>query len=196
MKYHWYVTVASTILKKGFSSGSDSKEYAWKVGDLGLIPGSQRSPGGGHGYPLSTLAWKTPWTEKPTGLQAMGSERVGHNWLALFSCSLLELPVWQSYEMSKCYWKNGADRLPWCRMAINLPFVKSTIFAKLTKKWSTIKWGVPLCAEAVHPLGGCKGKKVKEVLGKPEDPISCSHQISSPSPSLSPTSLPISHPIL
>ena len=27
----------------------------------------------------SILAWKIPWTEKPGGLQSMGSERVGHD---------------------------------------------------------------------------------------------------------------------
>ena len=36
----------------GFSGGSDSKEFACKAGDLGLIPESGRSPGGGHGNPL------------------------------------------------------------------------------------------------------------------------------------------------
>ena len=25
------------------------------------------------------LAWKIPWTEEPGGLQAMGSQRVGHD---------------------------------------------------------------------------------------------------------------------
>ena len=25
------------------------------------------------------LAWKIPWTEKPSRLQSMGSQRVGHN---------------------------------------------------------------------------------------------------------------------
>ena len=25
------------------------------------------------------LAWETPWTEEPGGLQSMGSQRVGHN---------------------------------------------------------------------------------------------------------------------
>ena len=29
---------------------------------------------------FSTLAWKTPWTEEPGGLQSMGSWRVGHDW--------------------------------------------------------------------------------------------------------------------
>ena len=29
----------------------------------------------------SILAWKIPWTDKPGGLQSMGSQRVGHNWI-------------------------------------------------------------------------------------------------------------------
>ena len=32
----------------GFPGGSDSKESACNVGDLGSIPGLRRSPGGGH----------------------------------------------------------------------------------------------------------------------------------------------------
>ena len=36
-------------LNQGFPSGSDGKESACKVGDLGLIPGSGRSPGEGSG---------------------------------------------------------------------------------------------------------------------------------------------------
>ena len=35
-----------------FPGGSDSKESACKVGNLGSIPGSRRSPGEGDGYPL------------------------------------------------------------------------------------------------------------------------------------------------
>ena len=27
----------------------------------------------------SILAWEIPWTEKPGGLQSMGSQRVGHD---------------------------------------------------------------------------------------------------------------------
>ena len=35
----------------------------------------------------STLAWKSPWMEEPSGLQSMGSQRVGHDW-ATSLCSL------------------------------------------------------------------------------------------------------------
>ena len=27
----------------------------------------------------SILAWRTPWTEEPSGLQSMGLQRVGHD---------------------------------------------------------------------------------------------------------------------
>ena len=36
----------------GFPGGSDGKESACNAGDLGSIPVSGRSPGGGIGYPL------------------------------------------------------------------------------------------------------------------------------------------------
>ena len=37
---------------KGFPGGSDGKASACNAGDLGLIPGSGRSPGEGNGNPL------------------------------------------------------------------------------------------------------------------------------------------------
>ena len=33
----------------------------------------------------STLAWKIPWTEKPSRLQSMGLQRVGHDWATSLS---------------------------------------------------------------------------------------------------------------
>ena len=36
----------------GFTSGSDSEESAFNVGDLRLVPGLGRSPGEGHGSPF------------------------------------------------------------------------------------------------------------------------------------------------
>ena len=52
---------------------------AGDVRDKGLIPGSGRSPGGGHGNPCSILAWRRPWTEEPGGLCFIGSHRVRHD---------------------------------------------------------------------------------------------------------------------
>ena len=44
--------LVNPILDRGFPAGSDSKESACNVGDSGSIPGSERSPGEGNGYPL------------------------------------------------------------------------------------------------------------------------------------------------
>ena len=43
--------------------------------DVGLIPGSGRSPGRRHGNPLQYFAWRIPWTEEPVH----GVTRVEHN---------------------------------------------------------------------------------------------------------------------
>ena len=48
-------------------------------GDAGSIPRTRRSPGGGNGNPISILAWEIPWTEEPSVLQYMGSQKVGHD---------------------------------------------------------------------------------------------------------------------
>ena len=49
----------------GFSSGLDGKESACSVGDLGLIPESERSPGKGNGYLLQYSFLENSWTEEP-----------------------------------------------------------------------------------------------------------------------------------
>ena len=61
-----------------FPGGSAGKESTCNAGDLGSIPGLGKFPGGGKGYPHSSiLAWRIPRTEEPGRLQSMGSQRVG-----------------------------------------------------------------------------------------------------------------------
>ena len=43
------------------------------AGDTGSIPGLGRSAGEG------ILAWRIPWTEEPSRLQSMQSQRVRHD---------------------------------------------------------------------------------------------------------------------
>ena len=45
-------------------SGSDSKESACNAGDSGLIPGSGRTPGGGHGNPLQYSCLGNPMDKR------------------------------------------------------------------------------------------------------------------------------------
>ena len=61
------------------NGGSDGQESAYNAEDLGLIPGLERSPGEGNGYPLQYSCLRIPWTEEPGGIQSMELERIGHD---------------------------------------------------------------------------------------------------------------------
>ena len=37
----------------------------------------------------SVLAWKIPWTEEPSRLQSMGSQRVGHDRVTSLQCMFI-----------------------------------------------------------------------------------------------------------
>ena len=88
LKYHIYALL--------FPGGSDSKEFSCNTEDLGLIPGSGRSPGERNSYPLQyfedfpggsdgrekkkiCLQCRIPRTEEPGELQSVGLQRVGHD---------------------------------------------------------------------------------------------------------------------
>ena len=49
----------STLLNS-FPGGSEVKLSAWNAGDLGLIPGSGRSPGEGNSNPLQYTCLENP----------------------------------------------------------------------------------------------------------------------------------------
>ena len=47
----------------GLSGGANGKETSCQcrdISDAGSVPGSGRSPGGGHGSPLQDPAWRIP----------------------------------------------------------------------------------------------------------------------------------------
>ena len=71
---------AAPNISQDFPGGWDGKESACNAGDLGSIPGLERSPGRGHTNPTPIfLPGESPWTEEPGGPQSMGSQRVGHD---------------------------------------------------------------------------------------------------------------------
>ena len=55
------------------------KASAYNAGDLGSIPGSERSLEKEMATHSGILAWRIPWAEEPGRLQSMGSQRVRHN---------------------------------------------------------------------------------------------------------------------
>ena len=61
------------ISSRGFPGGSDGKESTCNAGDPGSIPGSERSPGEGKGYPLQYSGLENSM-DKPTGSQRVGQD--------------------------------------------------------------------------------------------------------------------------
>ena len=74
-----HASISMSHACQDFPGGSDGKESACNVEDLGSIPGLGRSPREGNGNHSSIPAWKIPWIEEPRKLQSIGSQRVRHD---------------------------------------------------------------------------------------------------------------------
>ena len=73
-KIPWRRDRLPTLVFSGFPCGSAGKESACNAGDLGLIPGLERSPGEGKGYPLQYSG-----LENSMDYIAHGVQRAGHD---------------------------------------------------------------------------------------------------------------------
>ena len=84
MIYHVVFQVSSKVINLyiymylGFLLGSVVKESPYNEGDFGSIPGFGRYAQRDMTNLCSILAWRISWTEKPSRLQSIGSQRVGH----------------------------------------------------------------------------------------------------------------------
>ena len=82
----WYSTIYSggyslpQQLVSGFPCRSVGKESAYNAGDLGLIPGSGRSPGEGNGNPLQYSCLQNPMDRGAWWATVHGVTRVRHGW--------------------------------------------------------------------------------------------------------------------
>ena len=77
----WYFSLLFKLYKNytSVSLVAVVKNSLANTGDVGSIPGWGRSLGRGNGTPLQYSCLGIPWTEKPDGLQSVGSQRAGHN---------------------------------------------------------------------------------------------------------------------
>ena len=57
----------------------NSAANAGNIRDVGSSLGGEDPLEEEMATPSSILAWRIPWTEEPGGLQALGSQRVGHD---------------------------------------------------------------------------------------------------------------------
>ena len=81
----WFVCFRTTMKENRiwefYQCSSNGKESAvmqkTRVHSLGQEDPLEK----GMAIHSSILAWRIPWTEEPGGLQFVGSQRVGHNWV-------------------------------------------------------------------------------------------------------------------
>ena len=75
-----------------FSGGSDHKESTCNAGNLGLIPGLGRSPGGGHGNSLQYFCLENPHQQRSQ------VDSLTHSvWQSLGPSMLLQLALFHSF---------------------------------------------------------------------------------------------------
>ena len=77
----FYISLALT----SFPGGSEGKASACNAGDLGSIPGSGRSPGGGNGNPLQYSCRENPMDR---GAWWATVHRIPKSWTQLKRCSM------------------------------------------------------------------------------------------------------------
>ena len=103
---NWNFTVISYTV--GFPGGSDGKKSACNVGDLGLIPGLGRSPGGEHGNPCQysclenhhgqrNLAGYSPWGHKELHM----TEQLSMTHSILYLMILVTCPICISQKLAE-----------------------------------------------------------------------------------------------
>ena len=78
-----------TLVFLGFSGGSKGKQSTCNSGDLGLIPGLGRSPGGRHGNPLQCCCLENPHGQR----------------------SLVGYSLWGHKELYMAEWLSTAQRI-------------------------------------------------------------------------------------
>ena len=100
--------------EQGFPRGSAGKESTWNAGDPGSIPGLGRSPGEGHGNPLSIPAWRIPWTEELRSIELDTTKATEHE--QGFSPDLSSIIVIYFINHSRNYVELLKYLLGWCSM--------------------------------------------------------------------------------
>ena len=97
----------------------------WSLGwEDSLVKGMATQP--------SILAWRIPWTEEPGGLQSMGSQRVGHDWVSE-TCINTNTHTYQQGSRYKEYMNYAMDTITLC---------SPWIFSNLEWEWKPISLGL------------------------------------------------------
>ena len=135
---------------RGFPGGSDRKESACSVGDLGSIPGSGRSPGEGDSNPLQYSCLENPMEEEPRKSHGWGSlacyslwgRRVGHDWATSFSLLSLD----EGQEKRSTMTENTHTCLFLRQHKNTLYFIQHSKYCISWSKWADHVFQLLLCS--------------------------------------------------
>ena len=86
----------------------------------------------------SILAWRIPWTEEPGGLQSVGLQRVGHDWVTSFSSKFQVYSILWLTIVTLLY-----IRAPECISCISetlYPLTSIFPFPSCPNPLTTVKW--------------------------------------------------------
>ena len=120
------------------------------AGDAGLIPGLERSPGGGNATHSRSHVWESPWTEEPESLQSIGLQRVRLNLATKLQDSSVHL--WK-YMRFSVLWQRRLF-FPFCAPLPTVLVSFSSLSARLPR-WPLLTSG--LCC-IMTKLPGKKGQ--------------------------------------
>ena len=103
-KIPWRRNRLPTLVFLGFPGGSDGKESACNAGDLGLVPGLERSPGEGHDNPFQYSCLENPHGQRClVGYSPQGHEELDMiEQLSFLSVLPIGHPWWLSGKESTC----------------------------------------------------------------------------------------------
>ena len=114
----------------------------------------------------STLAWKSPWTEEPGGLQSMGSLRVGHDWAT--SLSLFTFMHWRRKWQATPVFLPGESQGPGSLVGCGLWGRTESDMTEATKQQQQQQ--LTLAEKAMAPHSSTLAWKIPRT----EEPVGCS----------------------
>ena len=134
----------------GFSHCSDGKEYACNAGDVGLIPGSEGSPGEGNGYTLQYSCLENSMNRGAWWATVHAVQRVTHNWVTSTGLFI----YYQKKNKTKHLILSGTPRTLW-NACISIHFSTSYQHLFLAKYGTSPIWisrlkGKPLKALDIY----------------------------------------------
>ena len=108
-KISWRRQGLPTSVLFSFPHGSDSRESTCSMGDLGLIPGWGRSPGGGHGNLLQYSCLETARGQRSLASYSIWGHKESDTteWCSIAQHSML---CYSNTKMINCNMKNMHDK--------------------------------------------------------------------------------------